>query len=309
MAAPTAMEHEAKASEDSVSYVQKSSRVLLHRGGPSRARCEMFGKGADGRNRVVILCLGLLDVVLLVAAVALGIAFTQRPDTKSQPAAAHLIAELDHLFGNHSDAMEAMQEAVNMLNRETRSHKKLKVKVKEQKSANDVYQRQLERFRRERKILQFNVSALEGSCGKCNKGWIFFNSSCYYFSYSNSSASRKDWMDSRNDCINRGADLVVIDHQKEQSYISQIIESLRTYHFEVNGLWIGVTYKKTEGTWIWINNVTEAEQRYWMPGEPNNSQGQHCGATVYSSTQPWETRFGDHCDSHFHWICEMLPKF
>ncbi|XP_077394996.1 C-type lectin domain family 4 member K-like [Festucalex cinctus] len=307
------MEDEPKVAEHTVSYAPKSSQVLFNHAGPSRCRYELFGKGADGRNRVVILCLGLLDVILLIVAVVLGIGYAsvpQRSNTNSYPAAAHLITELDHLFGNHSDAMEAMQEAVNAFKKATRSHETLKVKVNEQKAVNDVYQSQLESLRRERKILQFNMSALEGTCGKCNKGFTFFNSSCYYFSFTNSSEQQKTWLNSRADCVSRGADLVVIDHPNEQTYVNHIIESLRIgFYVWENGLWIGVTEMKPEGTWLWINNVTESDQRYWMPGEPNNyHQGLNCGATAHSLGQPWETRFDANCESRLHWICEMAPK-
>ncbi|XP_019712906.1 C-type lectin domain family 12 member B-like isoform X2 [Hippocampus comes] len=213
------MEDQPKATERSVSFVPKSSQVFFNPSGDSRSRCDLFGQGADGRHRMAILCLGLLDVILLIVAVVLGIghgSVTQRSHANSQPAAAHLITELDHLFGNHSDAMEAVQEAVNALKRVTRNHEKLKVKVTEQKAINDAYQSQLESLRRERKILQANMSSLEWTCGKCNKGWTYFNSSCYYFSFTNSSERRETWMGSRADCVRRGADLIVIDHPSEQ---------------------------------------------------------------------------------------------
>ena len=59
----------------------------------------------------------------------------------------------------------------------------------------------------------------EKSHGECPSGFLLLNSSCYYFSYSDSHesvAGLKSWQDSRSDCINRGADLVVIDDWEEQ---------------------------------------------------------------------------------------------
>lgn len=57
---------------------------------------------------------------------------------------------------------------------------------------------------------------LEGTCGKCLSRWILHNSSCYFFSNIESTDVRKNWPDSRADCVSRGADLVVIDNQEEQ---------------------------------------------------------------------------------------------
>ncbi|XP_037097885.1 CD209 antigen-like protein D isoform X1 [Syngnathus acus] len=301
------MESEPRATEHTVSYAPKSSQVSFNRSGPPRSHYGLFGQGVEGRNRVVILCLGFLDVILLIIAVVFRTGFTQHSNANPQPAAPHLIAELDLLLGNHSDAMVAMQEAVNALNKATRSHEKLKGKINEQKTMNEVYQSQLESLRRERKILQFNMSSFEGTCGKCNKGWTYFNSSCYYFSFTNSSSTHT-WKDSRNDCINRGADLIVIDYPNEQSYVNHISQFLnnRFYLWE-KAQWIGVTEGKTEGTWVWINNATESEERYWKSGEPNSFE-KNCVATIYSPAQPWETRFVTSCDLNYQWICEMAPK-
>ncbi len=42
-------------------------------------------------------------------------------------------------------------------------------------------------------------------------GWVRFNNSLYYIS-----SLKKSWQESRNDCLQRGADLVIINSKKEQ---------------------------------------------------------------------------------------------
>ncbi|XP_029949223.1 uncharacterized protein LOC115389786 [Salarias fasciatus] len=43
------------------------------------------------------------------------------------------------------------------------------------------------------------------------EGWVYFRSSFYHISF-----SKKTWRESRNDCLSRGADLMIIDSQEEQ---------------------------------------------------------------------------------------------
>jgi len=51
--------------------------------------------------------------------------------------------------------------------------------------------------------------------------------------------------------------------------------------------------------------------RYWMDGEPNNhgAHGEDCGVVVYSSDNPWKTRFDGGCHKFkIHWICETPSR-
>uniref|UniRef100_A0A8C6PP07 C-type lectin domain-containing protein n=1 Tax=Nothobranchius furzeri TaxID=105023 RepID=A0A8C6PP07_NOTFU len=143
------------------------------------------------------------------------------------------------------------------------------------------------------------------SCSRCSSGWTHFNSSCYYFS----PYEKKTWRDSRADCIRRGSDLVVIDNQQEQMFVSHTIEMMKLINTDVwnNGFWIGLTDMNVEGTWEWINNVTEVEPRYWIDGEPNDYHvGEDCAVAVYSADNPWKTRYDGGCQRHnIRWICEI----
>ncbi|XP_042245010.1 C-type lectin domain family 4 member M-like [Thunnus maccoyii] len=280
-------------------------------------RYEIFGQGGCTfpKYRLVILCLGLLNAVLLITAVAIGIKCAKVKEASLQvphSAATELINELNYLSSNYSDVIEAEKEAKKALEAANKNHEQLKLQIEQQKTINDGYQRQMEALRTEKTNLQTNISALEGTCGKCLPGWVLLNTSCYFFSYSESRTVKKYWPDSREDCISRGADLVVIDNQEEQAFVSNSIQNkVTSSRWWENGFWIGVTDIETEGEWIWINNVTEVEQRYWIDGEPNNQgpRGEHCGVAVYRSSNPWKTRFDGGCHAYLlHWICEMPPS-
>ncbi|KAF5891835.1 CD209 antigen-like protein C, partial [Clarias magur] len=74
-----------------------------------------------------------------------------------------------------------------------------------------------------------------------NAGWTRFGSSSYYI------PSRKTWTDSRQDCIEKSADLVIINSKEEQDFINKNLGSTPA--------WIGLTDVKTEGRWEWVDGT------------------------------------------------------
>ncbi|PWA16547.1 hypothetical protein CCH79_00004520 [Gambusia affinis] len=208
-----------------------------------------------------------------------------------------VISEVTFLRSNHSDVITAEKQAWRALANAIKNHTQLKEQIEQKKIINDGYQKQVEALQVEKTHLQGNISALGSSCGKCPLGWLIFNSRCYFFSYTESTTVKKNWYKSREDCIKRGADLVVIDNQQEQEFISHTINNMRSGRdVWASGFWIGLTDMETEGTWVWLNNVTEVEQRYWMDGEPNDMRtGEDCGVAVYSDENPWKTRYDSAC--------------
>ncbi|CAG10612.1 unnamed protein product [Tetraodon nigroviridis] len=179
----------------------------------------------------------------------------------SHATAQKLIGGLDDLKSNHSHVMEVKEKAKTTLEAAHKNHTEMKRQIAELKTVNDKYQQQTEVLEQERASLKANYTVLMESCG-CPSKWIYYNGSCYLFSYSENTAIKKNWEDSRQDCIRRGADLVVIDRPEEQTFVSHTIETMKTgkYIWE-NSFWIGLKDEEVEGTWMWINNVTEVEQR------------------------------------------------
>uniref|UniRef100_A0A8C7JUR9 C-type lectin domain-containing protein n=1 Tax=Oncorhynchus kisutch TaxID=8019 RepID=A0A8C7JUR9_ONCKI len=85
---------------------------------------------------------------------------------------------------------------------------------------------------------RFNVKLL----GSCPEGWRRFGCSCYYLS-----TEEKSWEESRQDCLERGADLVIINNEEEQTFING--------YKSVKYAWIGLTDSVTEGTWKWVDGT------------------------------------------------------
>ncbi|KAK5621541.1 hypothetical protein CRENBAI_001595 [Crenichthys baileyi] len=120
-----------------------------------------------------------------------------------------------------------------------------------------------------------------------------FSCSCYYLSTSSGS-----WDEGREDCRNRGGDLLVIDSAEEQKYVSALTGKL---------VWIGLNDKDTEGSWKWVDGSSPSFT-YWSKAQPDNGGGdsrwgeEDC--VQISDQGLWNDRS---CSASMQWICEKVP--
>uniref|UniRef100_A0A3B1IGR1 C-type lectin domain-containing protein n=1 Tax=Astyanax mexicanus TaxID=7994 RepID=A0A3B1IGR1_ASTMX len=117
-----------------------------------------------------------------------------------------------------------------------------------------------------------------------NKRWVF-NTSLYYVS-----TEWKSWTESRDNCRQRGADLVIINSKEEQEFIKKLNN---------NKVWIGLN--KSEGVWKWVDG-SELITGFWYSGEPSNYRDD-CVITGYVSdtNKNW---FQYSCSTPYFGICE-----
>uniref|UniRef100_A0A8C9YR03 C-type lectin domain-containing protein n=1 Tax=Sander lucioperca TaxID=283035 RepID=A0A8C9YR03_SANLU len=121
----------------------------------------------------------------------------------------------------------------------------------------------------------------------CQGEWEYFNGSFYYIS-----SIEKTWQESRDDCLQKGADLVIINSKEEQVHVCKI-------------MWIGLTDSETEGTWKWVDG-TPLTKSYWDSEEPNGGERENCGHTyLYNLENSWNDT---PCDLSYSWICEMKVR-
>uniref|UniRef100_A0A8C9VZT5 C-type lectin domain-containing protein n=1 Tax=Scleropages formosus TaxID=113540 RepID=A0A8C9VZT5_SCLFO len=94
-----------------------------------------------------------------------------------------------------------------------------------------------------------------GSCPRCAAGWRFHGGKCYLFS-----TSRMNWAQSRDFCVSKGAHLLIVGSETEQTFISR---NANERH------WIGLSSAAAGGHWVWVDNTPVTGVRYghvccWM---------------------------------------------
>ncbi|XP_047456128.1 CD209 antigen-like protein A isoform X2 [Mugil cephalus] len=129
----------------------------------------------------------------------------------------------------------------------------------------------------------------------CPAGWKMFRCSCYFLSEEFGS-----WVEGRQDCRNRGADLVVIDSPKEQRFLED---------FTKRPTWIGLNDKDNEGIWKWVDG-TPLTLKYWRTNQPDNGGGipkygeENCVHIRSDDSTSWNDLS---CTSSLQWVCERIP--
>ncbi|XP_055017940.1 C-type lectin domain family 4 member M-like [Boleophthalmus pectinirostris] len=125
---------------------------------------------------------------------------------------------------------------------------------------------------------------VENRC--CPKNWIRFGSSCFLVS-----PNTKTWTESRQECEELRATLVIISSPEQQRFVSGL-----TRHT----VWMGLTDAHTEGEWRWVNGDAVTSS-FWGRGEPNNAGDEDCGEI--SAQNLWNDA---PCRTKQHFICQKV---
>ncbi|KAK2488398.1 hypothetical protein MC885_021361 [Smutsia gigantea] len=153
------------------------------------------------------------------------------------------------------------------------------------------------------KSFQSHENFMELSCNNdgsgsvkncCPLDWIYFQSSCYFFS-----TNTMSWASSLKNCSNMGAHLVVINTQEEQEFLSRAKPKKKEFY-------IGLTDQVIEGQWRWVDDTPFTESlSFWDVGEPNNIVAVEDCATIRDSSNPRQNWNDVPCFFNMFRICEM----
>ncbi|KAM9399131.1 uncharacterized protein ACWYII_031469 [Salvelinus alpinus] len=246
-------------------------------------------------------CLGLLCVLLLAGIT--GLLLYQRNQLTCSNTLTKERDQLQTSGNNLTEERDQLQTSDNTLTAErdqlqtsdntlTAERDQLQTRYNTLTKERDQLQTSANSLTKERDQLQKEIERLKQSLVEkvCPRGWKKLGSSCYYVS-----TELKSWEESRQDCRDRGADLVVIKSQEQQIFVNWLC-GVKKY------VWIGLTDSVTEGTWKWVDD-TPLTTTYWNSGEPNGGGAENC---VYFYS--WSSDTGEwwdyYCYYKYRWICE-----
>lgn len=125
----------------------------------------------------------------------------------------------------------------------------------------------------------------------CLTGWASFNTSCYHVSREPIS-----WMDSMKMCQMHGAYLVQVDSASEDTFINSLMKT-----HGVSDAWLGGSDWSLEGRWVWEPDGNVFQYSNFLPGQPNNHNGENCLLKEDRHQYYWNDK---DCDIHRAYICE-----
>ncbi|XP_036809894.1 C-type lectin domain family 10 member A-like isoform X1 [Oncorhynchus mykiss] len=250
---------------------------------------------------VAAVCLGLLCVLLLAGIIGLSVYYgvidnhnsTQRDQL--QTSYNTLTKERDQLQDSNSlltKERDQLQTSYNTLTKERdqlqTSYNTLTKEREQLQTSYNTLTKERDQLHSDRLFLSGRLTNLKQTCPE---GWQKFESSWYFLS-----TETKTWNESRKDCLERGADLVIINSDKEQEFL-----------FNLNkGVWIGLTDSVTEGNLIWVDGTPLTTPRYWPPHQPDNGDGKpeygEEDCVHIREEQSPRTSWNDlSCDSKLNW--------
>ncbi|XP_036789826.1 C-type lectin domain family 4 member E-like [Oncorhynchus mykiss] len=214
---------------------------------------------------VAAVCLGLLCVLLLAGIIGLSVQYS-------------------NVSKNSSAAIDQLQTSYNTI---TKERDQLQTSYNNLTKERDQLQTSYNNMTKERDLLQTERDVLSGRLSNlkktCPEGWQKLESSWYFLS-----TETKTWEKSRQDCLERGADLVIIKSDKEKPFPFKLKKRV----------WIGLTDSDNEGTWKWVDG-TPLTTGFWYDPQPDNGE-EDC---VEIHTDPLKAWNYLSCSENRHWIC------
>ncbi|KAF4115351.1 CD209 antigen-like protein C [Onychostoma macrolepis] len=271
-------------------YENVERRDIQNTTGPqTQSHGQDEGKGLKRRgSRCLVLItvgLGLICVLLLVFIILQHVTITAERDLiKSYKNTVEELNQTINSLDNCTDLMTEKHQLQNNFNSLSQKKLELETRVKDLTAEKNQLQGNFNSLSQKKLELESKVTSLSEELKKeASKGGCFFMSS-----------ELKSWSDSRQYCMDRGGDFVIINTEEKQRHISS---------FTTERVWIGLSDREQEGIMKWVDN-SPLKQGFWFKGEPNNSGGdEDCIELNYNreTLNSWNDRS---CSNKIKGICE-----
>ncbi|XP_049328351.1 oxidized low-density lipoprotein receptor 1-like [Astyanax mexicanus] len=175
-------------------------------------------------SRLTAVCLGLLCVLLMITIILYYM---------------HSVKERDQLKNSNQNLTKEREQLQTSIQNLTKERDQLQTSNQDlAKERDQLKTKNSCRKLTEDSTLQTGSGDSDQSLG-CIKPCMK-SGSCYLFI-----SGWRNWEESRKDCRERGADLVIIKSQEEQKFLSDVFGS--------SVFWIGLSDAEREGTWKWVD--------------------------------------------------------
>ncbi|XP_035762223.1 CD209 antigen-like [Neolamprologus brichardi] len=274
-------------------------------------QCETTGLGLPESEfvkksccRAAVILLGLLCLFLLIGFITVVFLFTQGKSPGEMDTVLlhrlynNLTSERNQLLTSYNKLTTEREQLLTSYNNLTTEREQLLTSYNNLKTEKDQLLTSynnvtIEREKLQRDQLQTrfddmtkNRDNLQRKLQDCRENWVALSDSLYQVS-----SEKKSWEESRQDCLQKGAHLMIINSREEQNFVNQF----KKY------LWIGLTDSETDGIWKWVDG-TRMTTSYWNRGEPNGGRTENCGEIrFYDSENSWNDA---PCSIEKFWICE-----
>ncbi|XP_053559028.1 C-type lectin domain family 4 member E-like isoform X2 [Bombina bombina] len=141
---------------------------------------------------------------------------------------------------------------------------------------------------------QFGISK-GGNYHICPAGWLMKDASCYFVS-----SQKMSWNSAQEDCISRQSNLLVINSESEQIFMSNTLSS--------ENFWMGLNDIASESNFMWVDgSPLDSSIQFWAYKQPDNYKDAEDCATLWLSDNSknvysnWNDLI---CNTHIKYICE-----
>ncbi|XP_021147223.1 killer cell lectin-like receptor subfamily B member 1B allele C isoform X2 [Columba livia] len=133
--------------------------------------------------------------------------------------------------------------------------------------------------------LSLSLIGCEGEgCKICPSGWTLHRTKCYWTADETSS-----WSESQEDCVKRGAELLMPGDQDELDFLNKILQNPTRY------FWIGLFMPSAGKGWVWLNGSHLDQSRFQLSPQDG---GRRCGVLR------GDRIISDNCNWACQWVCQ-----